>query len=126
MLVYGHTLQPVCPLAIAERGAESTSALMGHGHSCTLTAVFQAWWRSQGGGASVQGQLGPWTHGTAPGRAQAGDPWRHDSQSMLLLVWSPSRHPWHGMERQPWLVMERKPQHGREAAMVQDGEAATA
>lgn len=30
MLVYGHTLQAVCPLAIAEQGAESTSVLMGH------------------------------------------------------------------------------------------------
>lgn len=86
MLVYGHTLQPVRPLAIAERGAESTSALMGHRHSCTLTAVFQAWWRSQGGGASVQGQLGPWTHGTAPGRAQAGDPWRHDRVSQCCCL----------------------------------------
>lgn len=39
MLVYEHTLQPVCPLAIAEQGAESTSALMGHELSCTLTVL---------------------------------------------------------------------------------------
>lgn len=72
----------------------------------------------------MQGQLMPWTHGTAPGRAQTGDPWRHDRVSQCcclceVLPWQDflprtCRPPWHGMQRQPWLMMDRWPQHGTE------------